>query len=112
MAVTAARVTGVQDTVIGNKRMHTRKLTFSSDYPTGGEPVTASMFGLRSLEQVILQGGVAMAAALTTGNPVGYNAETGKIVFYDSADDGDPPDEKPVEAHLTGCFIYATGIGT
>lgn len=112
MAVTASRVDSVPDIVVGNKRMHMRKLVFSSNYAAGGEAITAADFDLHTLEHVLINGGVAMASALTTGCPVGYNAATGKIVFYEGeSTDATPLPEKGAEAHITGAFVYATGIG-
>lgn len=45
MAVSLARVTGA-DTVWGNQKVRVRDVTFDSSYPTTGEPVNASDFGL------------------------------------------------------------------
>jgi hypothetical protein len=112
MAVTAAKITGEQDTIFGNKKIRPRRLTFSGNYATGGEAITAANFGLRHLEQVIFQGGVAMASALSTGCPIGYDQANKKVVFFEGSAAGTALSEKTnAEAYPTGCFIDVTAVG-
>lgn len=112
MAVTAARITGVQDTVETNKRQRTRRLTFTGNYGTGGETIAASLFGLKRIERIHFHGAVAMASALSTGCPISYDAANRKLVFFEGSSAGTALSEKTnSEAYPTGCFIDATAIG-
>ena len=113
MAVTAAKIANTTDTVIGNKKMRTRRLTFSGNYATGGEAITPALFGLnRRIEQLLTPGGVAMASNVATGIAVGWNAATSKLVFFESAASAAAFLEKDnAEAYPTGCFIDVTVIG-
>lgn len=40
-------------TVVGNKRLVVADVTFDSSYPTGGEAIAASDFGLSSIDTVL-----------------------------------------------------------
>lgn len=74
MAVTAASPT-VQS-VFGDKRVYIGPITFDNSYPTGGEPVTPSLFGFaQSLDAVIVLGSRAVQTWTTW-----YNPATGKLV--------------------------------
>lgn len=48
----ALTVTNRRTTVFGNKRVATATVTFDSSYPTGGETLLASDFGLTRFEHV------------------------------------------------------------
>jgi hypothetical protein len=56
MAVSAATISGAQDTVFGNKRIRPRRLTFSSNYATGGEAITAANFRSEEDRAAVLPG--------------------------------------------------------
>ena len=112
MAIASAKITGVQDTVFGNKKVRARRLTFSGNYATGGEAYTAANFGLKKIEQIICQAGVAMASALSTGVPVGVDQANQKFVFFEGSAAGTALSEKTnAEAYPTGCFLDVTVIG-
>jgi hypothetical protein len=114
MAVAVATVAAGTDYVSGNKKVKVRKLTFSGNYATGGESLTASTtnVGLKKIDQVIFHGGVAAASDLATGVPVFYNHATSKVVFYEGSAAGTALSEKTnAEAYPTGCHVYATIIG-
>jgi hypothetical protein len=112
MAITVATVAAGTDYVSGNKKVKVKKLTFSGNYATGGEALTASDVGLKKVEQVIPHGGVAAASDLATAIPVFYNHGTSKFVFYEGSAAGTALAEKTnAEAYPTGCFLYATVIG-
>lgn len=112
MAVSAAKITGVQDTVYGNERVRTRRLTFSSNYATGGETIAASLFGLKRISRLSFHGGAAAAADVATGIPFFYNQATGKLVFFEGSSAGTALSEKTnSEAYPTGCFIDVTAFG-
>jgi len=113
MAVAAAKITGAQDTVWGNKKVRPRRLTFSGNYATGGETIAASNFGLKKVEQIIFHGAVAMASALSTGCPVSWDQANGKLVFFEGSAAGTALSEKTnSEAFPTGCFIDVTAVGS
>lgn len=118
MTVVASKITGTPDVVVGNQRIHTRRLTFSSNYATGGEAITAtaatrlSNFGLSRITRLVFHTGNAVAADLATSNPVAYDSANGKAVFYESAATGLAQLEKTNgEAYPTGSYIDATAYG-
>lgn len=43
----------IERTVFGNKRVVVASVTFDSSYPTGGEAVAASDFGLSSIDVIL-----------------------------------------------------------
>lgn len=45
--------TDIKRTVFGNKRVVIASLTFDSSYPTGGEAVLPSDFGLSSIDSIL-----------------------------------------------------------
>jgi len=99
--------------VHGAERVHTRRLTFSGNYATGGEAITASTFGLRRISRLVLHNGVAASADLATSNPVAYNSGTGKIAFYESGASGAATAEKTnAEAYPTGSFLDVSAFGS
>lgn len=115
MAVAAARpstTSAVADTAsVGNRRIRTRRLTFSGNYATGGETIPAARFGFTKVDN-LWHCGVAMAADVATSCPVAYNAATGKMVFFEGSAAGTALSEKTnAEAYPTGCFIDVTAIG-
>lgn len=111
MAVSAAKITGVGDIVVSNRKMLTRRLTFSGNYATGGEAITAATFGLSKLHQVVMPG-VASASDKATGIAVGWDAANSKIVFYEGSSAGTALSEKTnAEAYPTGCFMDVTVFG-
>jgi hypothetical protein len=112
MAVSAAVISGSPDTIWGNKDVRPRRLTFSSNYATGGEAITASTFGLKKLEQLLLQGGVAAASDKATAIPVFYDQANSKLTFYEGSAAGTALSEKTnAEAYPTGCFLDVVAIG-
>ena len=110
MAVALAKVSGA-DYTHGNKKVKVRDLTFSGNYATGGESLTASSFGLRVLEQVIFHGHAA-AADEATANMLHYDYTGKKVVFYEGSTAGTALSEKTnAEAYPTGCKVRVTAIG-
>lgn len=113
MAVTATKITGAPDAVAGAERVHTRRLTFSGNYATGGEAITASTFGLRRISRLIMHAGAASAADVATAIPVGWDRANSKLTFYEGSSAGTALSEKTnAEAYPTGCFIDATAYGS
>ncbi len=65
MSVTAAAISGVKRQNAGQLFSVTRRITGDNSYVTGGEPVTAAMFGLSEIVRVsncTLRAGIAVAA--------------------------------------------------
>lgn len=54
MALTATKRV---HTVVGNQRLHVYRVAFDVSYPTGGESYTPGLFGLNSIEAVLMPGG-------------------------------------------------------
>jgi hypothetical protein len=118
MTVVSTKITGTPDVVMGNQRVCTRRLTFSSNYATGGEDVASTValrranFGLSRITRLIIHNGVAASADVATSNPIAYNSATGKIVFYEAGASGAAEAEKTnAEAYPTGSFLDVTAYG-
>lgn len=112
MAVSAAKITPNADTAgFNNKRIKFRTLTFSGNYATGGEAISATALNLRRIDAII-PCGPARSSDLATANPVSYNAATGKMVFYESGASGAALAEKTdAEAYPTGSNVLVIVIG-
>lgn len=80
MALTVTKVTN-GDYVVGNKKVRTRDITFDSSYATGGESLTASDVGLRSVVAVATDGGAKNSAG-TSLVPVRYDYTNAKLQAY------------------------------
>lgn len=63
---------------IGNKRSVNGTITFDSNYPTGGEALSAAQIGLGVIQFVEFDQGLS-------GYIVAYNSATGKVQVFDSA---------------------------
>ena len=119
MAVTLTKPTTTStgaDGVWGNKKTRVRIATFSGNYATGGETVTAASLGLKCIEQVFLNGNLAVSTDLATANPVGVTiASTGASVVltqYEGSAAGTALSEKTnAEAYATGSKIRITFVG-
>jgi hypothetical protein len=97
---------------MGNKRRVVRDLAFTGNYTTGGESLTPTLLGLRTVETVSFAG-PAMSTDLVTMNPVSYNHATSKVLQYESAATGLAQLEKTsAEAYATGSAVRVTAIGT
>ena len=118
MAVALSAVGGASYTA-GNKKHKVYTLTFSGNYATNGETVTAANVGLRKIEQVQISGQVAAASTPTSGVVLGtVIASDGTSVAVRSYElggtgaAGDPLAEKTNgEAYITGQTITVTFIG-
>ncbi len=104
------------DYVVSNKRHKVRDITFSGNYTTGGETITAAQVGLKKIEQVVLNGAVAVSTDLATSNPVGVRvAATGLsaiVTQYEGSAAGTALSEKTnAEVYATGSTIRATFVG-
>jgi hypothetical protein len=102
----------IPDATCDARAVKVRELTFSGNYATGGESVTAADVGLRRLDSVIPHGGVAVSSDLTTAIPIFYNHGTAKFVFYEGSAAATALTEKTnAEPYPTGCNARVTFIG-
>lgn len=118
MAVALAKVSNA-DYVTGNKKVRVRDVTFSGNYATGGETITASDVKLRRIEQVLPVGQVAAASTPTSAVAIGcIVASDGSSVVVRSYElggtgaAGDPLAEKTnAEAYVTGQNVRLVFVG-
>lgn len=75
----AAIVTAVENPApMGNLRLGVFTFTFSTSYPSGGEPMTASLFGMQRIIAVVPLGSPRASAAVI---PV-YDAPNNQLALY------------------------------
>jgi hypothetical protein len=114
MAATVSRVTGVKDTVVGNQRMVVRSVTFDSSYVTGGEPVSASQFGLKQINAVVVAGAVRKNDA-TSALIASYDHVNQTLVAYWSAGSGAAPlqvtNATDLSAYSVRLIVFGYGTG-
>jgi hypothetical protein len=113
MTVVATKITCSSSSVKRQIGRASRRLTFSGNYATGGEAITASTFGLRRITRLIPHAGVASSSDVATSIPIGWNTATSKLLFYEGSAAGTALSEKTnAEAYPTGCFIDVTVFGS
>jgi hypothetical protein len=113
MALTTTRITGVRDTVIGNKKLVTRHVTFDSSYATGGEPLVPSDFGLKAIDSVIPAGPARKADGTSAVIP-SYDHTNQKLMAYWSAGSGAAPTQVANATDLSTytARLVVVGFGT
>jgi len=67
----------------GNKKVRQYKITFDNSYPTGGEAVAASDFGLKKID-VLDPCGSAVKSDASDALAVGWDQTNSKITLYTS----------------------------
>lgn len=91
-------------TVFGDRRVGIYDVAFTGNYATGGEAVTAGLFGLNFIDAVY--GAVANSTDLATAVVVSYEpvtSSTGVLLSYESGAANAPLAEKGnAEAYITG----------
>jgi hypothetical protein len=113
MAITVTKPVAGADYAVSNKKARVRKLVFSGNYATGGEAFTASTVGLKTVEQVVIHGGLGISTDVATAIPVSFDYTNSKFVFYEGSAAGTALSEKTnAEAYPTGCTFRATFVGT
>lgn len=100
MAVAVSSVVTVFD---GPTRVKHAKITFDSSYPTGGETLTASTFGLSSIIGVIADSG--------DGYTFEYNAPKLLAYWVDTTTDGAPLVQVANTTDLSAVACQAIVIG-
>lgn len=100
-------------TVFGDRRAGVYDIVFSGNYATGGEAVTAGLFGMNFIDAILAEpalatdGGTAVVTAYR-----GTSASGGTIFSYESAATGLPLLEKTnAEAYITGQTARVLVIG-
>jgi hypothetical protein len=112
MAVTftPAKVTGA-NTTFGNKRRRVVDITCSGTYTPGGDTFdTYALFGLRSVDEVLIHNGLATDG--TVAYPALYVAATGKLKFFEGPATGAGLAEKGSGESLASVTFRATAYGT
>ena len=93
-------------------KLRVRKVTFDSSYPTGGEAITASDFGLTRLIACVPLG-PAIKSDVTDAVAVAWNPATGKLATYrqkDPADAGGADIALPEVADTTNLASYSVHV--
>lgn len=74
MTVSIAAIPGLgnEPQKIGQMKAKFCDITFDASYPTGGEPITADMFGMQKI--------LAIVAPASSGYAVTYVRSTGKLI--------------------------------
>jgi hypothetical protein len=102
MALGAA--TKIDSYVIGNKRVKVYSVVLGTgaNYPTGGEPLPASLFGLRRIVSVKDLGVARATAAGATARTVSYDRTNQKLQIYTtgSAEAANNSDQSTITAEL------------
>lgn len=93
-------------TISGDKRVVYTETTFDSSYPTGGEAIAASDFGLTKIEFVQASPGSAF------GSIVGWDRANSKLLVRDSgANAGDVFPEQANATDLSTFVVHLTVVG-
>lgn len=112
MAAVVTTTTVNRKSVFGDQRVVSATLAFDTgDYAAGGIAVTASQFGLVTINELLFQGAVLDVAATPTALLPRWNASTSKIELYEAAGAGLSFTEKPAEAMGTGATVRVLVIG-
>lgn len=89
------------------------ELTFSGNYATGGESLTASTLGINSINGVHVLTGVAVSSDKATALGVAYDHATSKFLFYEGSTAGTALSEKTnAEAYPAGLVVQVAVYGT
>lgn len=100
-----------RNTVFGDKRIRIYDLTFSGNYATGGEALTAATLGFTNVDIVLLEP-VAKASDEATAVVIGYDYTASKVVAYEGSTAGTALSEKTnAEAWPTGAYARVLVIG-
>lgn len=93
-------------TVSGDKRVVYTETTFDSSYPTGGEAIAASDFGLTKIEFVQATSGPAAGGLVT------WDRTNSKLLVRDSgANAGDVFPEQANATDLSAFVVHLTVVG-
>lgn len=100
MALTFSETAGMR-TVFGDRRVVKGIITFDSSYPLGGEPVTASLFQLKTLDWLEVEpvcGAMGAASRLAR-----WDSTNGTIELYTaiSTEAADTSDQSTIVVHVT-----------
>jgi hypothetical protein len=112
----AVALTWIDDMSLGNKRGRTFVLTFSGNYSTNGETITAAQFGMTQIDGANFVGQVSAAGTPGTAVALGLVRSTDgtglTIRSYESGSANAPFDEKTNgEPYITGQNARVTVVG-
>lgn len=108
MAVT---VTDVRKSVFGDRRAVTVDVTFDSSYPTGGEALTPSQFGLQVVDVVFAELAVAQTGQ-ATALAVSYDRVNEKLQAFETSGTVDTPFAEVDDTDdLSDYVVRLTAIG-
>lgn len=96
-----------------NQRIHIYDVTFDSSYPTGGEAVAASDFGMTS-GSINAVTPVFSGATAANGRIVAWNPSTGKLTVWTApgTEAGNASDQSAVTVRCTVFLERFTGAAT
>ena len=92
-------------TVFGNKRVSVAEVTLDSSYPTGGESITATQLGLKSVDFAITTVKSATGAGVNVATAY-YDNSTSKVLVYDET-----PAQAASEADLSNVVVQIVAFG-
>lgn len=106
MAVSVSATDSTRPTEVeGARRVANAKVTFDSSYPTGGEPLTAAMFGLVRLDFVRVHG------ATEDGRLVRFIPSTSKLQVFQQGAAAGAFTEVANATDLSADHVYVTAVG-
>lgn len=106
MAVSVAALHSDRPTEVeGSRRVAHAKVTFDNSYPTGGEAVTAAMFGLVRLDFVRVLG------TSEDGRIVRYIPSSAKLQVFQQGAAAGPFTEVANATDLSADHVYVTAVG-
>lgn len=113
--ITVTKPSGVQDTILGNKRVKIRDITADTgDYAANGFTVTAAQLGLKHVDMVIVGSLATTGTNGATASPIGvrYSGETVRFQLYETGTLADAPlNEKTAEAYVANFTFRVMAIG-
>lgn len=106
----AVAVSNVKDYIIGNQFKKVATVTFDSSYPTGGETLNASSFGLAFFEDIVVNDstGYTFTPSIAAGGATAL-----VLVYYgdnNNASDG-PLIELPNATNISTLAVTVTAYG-
>jgi hypothetical protein len=106
MALTSTRIeNGLIEDKWGKAKVMGRRVTFDSAYPTGGEPIAASSFGMRQIHTILFND--------ASGYVLGFDRVNQKVKVYveEAVAAGGPLVEVSDGANLSSLSVDMIAIG-
>lgn len=111
MALTVTRVSydGQSQGVFGNLRYVTADVDFDNSYAAGGEPLTASDFGLTTIVGVIPMGATSAGGLTTVGYNFVYDYTNSKLIATRTDQVDDPEEEAAGDLNAVSVRVLVLG---